>query len=329
MEKKKNFSEEERAVLLELLSRHRSVVENKRTDAASVSRKRQAWEKIEDEFNCRHNVTPRKWIQLKKCWENLKDKWRRTNAEDMRERFATGGGTPPPSQMTDELQRVGDIASHMAVRLPNPCDSDRSRHNAVPGGSQPSKSQCTPAVAALLSETQDRPLEQFAGCQDMYDESTDLWSWDDNSSPMEDASTNTARPHGQVQDTSDSQPRNGGGAKPSEAAAVPSAASSSAAAAASSSAAVPAGTKRASTCSSQRQTAVSIELGARLDAIKEDRDQKKNEHLLRLKFMRIEHKQKKAQHSEKLELFRLKIANQKAKAEMVKLQLDIMKKQYE
>ncbi|KAH7966025.1 hypothetical protein HPB49_013077 [Dermacentor silvarum] len=73
------------------------------------------------------------------------------------------GGTPPPSQMTDELQRVGDIASHMAVRLPNPCDSDRSRHNAVPGGSQPSKSQCTPAVAALLSETQDRPLEQFAG----------------------------------------------------------------------------------------------------------------------------------------------------------------------
>ncbi|KAH7931854.1 hypothetical protein HPB49_025828 [Dermacentor silvarum] len=149
---------------------HGNVVENKRTDAASVSRKRQAWEKIEDEFNCRHNVTPRKWIQLKKCWENLKDKWRRTNAEDMRERFATG-------------------------------------------------------------------------CQDMYDESTDLWSWDDNSSPMEDASTNTARPHGQVQDTSDSQPRNGSGAKPSEAAAVPSAASSSAAAAASSSAAVPAGTK--------------------------------------------------------------------------------------
>lgn len=79
-----------------------------------------------------------------------------------------GGGTPPPSQMTDELQRVGDIASHMSVRLPNPCDSDRCRHNAVPGGSQPSKSQCTPAVAALLSETQDRPLEQSAGMASSY-----------------------------------------------------------------------------------------------------------------------------------------------------------------
>ncbi|KAL1478175.1 hypothetical protein MTO96_035160 [Rhipicephalus appendiculatus] len=160
MEKKKiNFSEEERAVLLDLLSRHRSVVENKRTDAASASRKRDSWKKIEDEFNSRHNVTPRKWTQLKKCWENMKDKWRRTNAEDMRERFATGGGTPPSSEMTDELQRVGDIASHMAVRLPNPCDSDRSRHDAMPGGSQSSNQLCTPSVAALLYP--DYPTNQF------------------------------------------------------------------------------------------------------------------------------------------------------------------------
>ncbi|KAH7952052.1 hypothetical protein HPB52_017560 [Rhipicephalus sanguineus] len=133
MEKKKiNFSEEERAVLLDLLSRHRSVVENKRTDAASASRKRDSGKKIEDEFNSHHNVTPRKWTQLKKC-----------------------GGTPPSSEMTDELQRVRDIASHIAVRLPNPCDSDRSWYDA--GGSQSSNQLCTP-VAALLSQTQDTPL---------------------------------------------------------------------------------------------------------------------------------------------------------------------------
>ncbi|KAL1472778.1 hypothetical protein MTO96_022782 [Rhipicephalus appendiculatus] len=68
MEKKNiNFSEEERAVLLDLLSRRRSVVENKRTDAASASQRRDSWAKIEDKFNTRHNVTPRKWTQLKKC----------------------------------------------------------------------------------------------------------------------------------------------------------------------------------------------------------------------------------------------------------------------
>ncbi|KAH6936319.1 hypothetical protein HPB50_016099 [Hyalomma asiaticum] len=91
MEKKKtNFAEEERAVLLELVARHRSVVENMKTDAVSVSRKRDTWKKIEEEYKCRHNVTPRTSAQLKKCWENLKDKWRRCNAEDMRERFSTG-----------------------------------------------------------------------------------------------------------------------------------------------------------------------------------------------------------------------------------------------
>ncbi|KAL1467483.1 hypothetical protein MTO96_042147 [Rhipicephalus appendiculatus] len=51
MEKQKvNFPGEERAVLLDLLSRRGSVVENKRTDAASASQRRDSWKKIEDEF---------------------------------------------------------------------------------------------------------------------------------------------------------------------------------------------------------------------------------------------------------------------------------------
>ncbi|KAH7978207.1 hypothetical protein HPB49_004811 [Dermacentor silvarum] len=57
--KKRKSSSEEHAVLLELISRHRSVVENKKTDSVSVSRKRESWKKVEDEFNCRHNVAPR------------------------------------------------------------------------------------------------------------------------------------------------------------------------------------------------------------------------------------------------------------------------------
>ncbi|KAL1442344.1 hypothetical protein MTO96_046449, partial [Rhipicephalus appendiculatus] len=256
--------------------------------------KRDSWKKIEDEFNSRHNVTPRKWTQLKKCWENMKDKWRRTNAEDMRERFATGGGTPPSSEMTDELQRVGDIASHMAVRLPNPCDSDRSRHDAMPGGSQSSNQLCTPSVAALLSQTQDRALEESGGCQDMYDGATDSYSWEERSSPLGESSPIHSRPHGQVQDAAMSKPYHRGGASLSEAADGAPTTTSGAASAATASAALPAGTKRTSTSGSQRQTAVSIELGARLDAIKEDREQKKREHLLRMKFMRIEHKQKKS-----------------------------------
>ncbi|KAH7978533.1 hypothetical protein HPB49_005809 [Dermacentor silvarum] len=102
MEKMKNtnFSEEERTVLLELVSRHRRVVESK-TDAVTDRRKRESWKKIEDEFNCRHNVMPRTWGQLKKCWENLKDKWRSQDAADEPDYwFWDDAGRPPAEPET-------------------------------------------------------------------------------------------------------------------------------------------------------------------------------------------------------------------------------------
>lgn len=87
---KVNFTEEERNVLVDLVSRYSSVLECKQTDAVSVHAKKKAWEKLTEEFNCRHNVRPRTSKQLKKCWENLKEKWRRAKAEDTREIFKTG-----------------------------------------------------------------------------------------------------------------------------------------------------------------------------------------------------------------------------------------------
>lgn len=310
MEKKKtNFSEEERAVLLELVARHRSVVENKKTDAVSVSRKRDTWKKIEEEYKSRHNVTPRTSAQLKKCWENLKDKWRRCNAEDMRERFSTGGGPPQPSQVTDEMQLVGAVASHMAIRLPNPYDSDRSRHSVVPGGPQSSQSQCTPAVVALLSQTQDGPVGDASGCEDVVDEPPEYWSWDD----VDGTEATGARSHDNEPATADGRP---GAPEAPEAPGAPEASGDLAP----TSSDVPAGKRRPA--SKTRQAAVSLELAARLSAIKEDREEKKQEHLLKLKYMRIEHRQN-------MQLIRLKKENQKAKAQMLKLQLDFMRKQYD
>lgn len=78
---KVNFTEEERNVLVDLVSRYSSVLKCKQTDAVSVHAKKKAWEKLTEEFNCRHNVRPRTSKQLKKCWENLKEKWRRESRE--------------------------------------------------------------------------------------------------------------------------------------------------------------------------------------------------------------------------------------------------------
>ncbi|XP_049520595.1 uncharacterized protein LOC125944288 [Dermacentor silvarum] len=205
MEKSKtNFSEEEIAVLLELVSRHRSVVESKKSDAVSVSRKRESWKKIEDEFNCHHNVMPRTWGPLKKCWENLKDKWRRCNAQDIRERFSTGS------------QDAADEPDDWFL-------DDAGRPPAEP-------------------ET--------------------------NAAPLPATTDSRALVHGTSQEAAVTEPS----------------------AAATSNAPVPAGTRRPTTSSSQRQTAVSLELSARLSAIKDDRE--KNDHFLKMKFMRLEHKYK-------------------------------------
>ncbi|KAH6935931.1 hypothetical protein HPB50_011481 [Hyalomma asiaticum] len=57
------------------------------------------------------------------------------------------GGTPAESSMSQELQRVGAAASHMATRLTNPFDSDRAGH-VTP------VTPYTPAVAALPTPSQ-------------------------------------------------------------------------------------------------------------------------------------------------------------------------------
>lgn len=142
--RKVNFTEEERAVLMDLVTEYHHILECKKTDAVSVMRKKKTWEKLTDEFNSRHNVRPRTSKQLKKCWDNLKEKWRRAKGEDTREVFKTGGGTPAKRHMTDELERVGALASHMAVRLTNNFDSDRVGPVAA----------CAPTVVALLAPSQ-------------------------------------------------------------------------------------------------------------------------------------------------------------------------------
>ncbi|KAH7967952.1 hypothetical protein HPB52_004393 [Rhipicephalus sanguineus] len=57
------------------------------------------------------------------------------------------GGTPAESSTSQELQRVGAVASHMATRLTNPFGSDRA-------GRVTPVAEYTPAVAALLAPTQ-------------------------------------------------------------------------------------------------------------------------------------------------------------------------------
>ncbi|XP_077512606.1 uncharacterized protein LOC144123698 [Amblyomma americanum] len=336
-----NFSKVERDLLLDLVDKHKAVLENKRTDAVSVARKRKEWELIETQFNSSHNVSPRTWLQLKKCWENWKNKWRKAKADDNREIFKTGGGSAAPSQLTEDLQRVGSVASHMGVRLANPFDSDR--HQADPGG----ESQPTPSVAALLSRTQDGSIPGASG-----DAEDPLWSWHyEEGSPQQDeqmeeepvamaasltsATTATAAPSvlpaastARAAGTSRmSSQRQSPAVPPAPSGffvpATPAAAAPSPSVLPAASAESAAGTSR--TAGMHRQSLVEQELAARLNNISAERAQKCKEHRLRMRLLRADHRDKLAKRAavHQLEMENLKLKNDLKRSKKILLELQI------
>ncbi|KAH7948719.1 hypothetical protein HPB49_001204 [Dermacentor silvarum] len=316
---KVNFTEEERKVLVDLVSRYSSVLECKQTDAVSVHAKKKAREKLTEEFNCRHNVRPRTSKQFKKCWENLKEKWRRAKAEDTREIFKTGGGTPADSNMNEELQRVGAVASHMATRLENPFDSDRTG---------PGTETTTPAVAALLASSQPGRSTDVDDA-DMQCENS--WQWDlPHSQDEEPAIQCTVPQNGDpaliAQRTPPAPPPPG---------VVPTADLPAAAPR------VPIACRErrtnASRPSCSRNDAVTSELGGRLAVITKDVQQKRKEHLLRMKLTREDHelrmKLARDEHNDRLQKREAEHAqvmeNLKAKKVLLELKIKLLNKQNE
>ncbi|XP_038050109.1 uncharacterized protein LOC119723499 [Patiria miniata] len=70
--KRLNFSVLERDVLLRLIEANIEIVESKRNDGMTVRRKDAAWSRIVAGFNAEHNVVKRTHRQLRKYWNNLK-----------------------------------------------------------------------------------------------------------------------------------------------------------------------------------------------------------------------------------------------------------------
>lgn len=71
---RKIFTELEKNILINLVDKHKSIVELKKNDPSSIAKKQQKWKQIASEFNSEPNVEPRDDKKLKKAWENLKMK---------------------------------------------------------------------------------------------------------------------------------------------------------------------------------------------------------------------------------------------------------------
>ncbi|KAF5302112.1 hypothetical protein FQR65_LT08664 [Abscondita terminalis] len=72
MEKRKNFTEREKQLLLKIVSRYNHIICNKKTDKASATAKQEAWKAVASTFNCMHDHGERTGKQLKTLYENLR-----------------------------------------------------------------------------------------------------------------------------------------------------------------------------------------------------------------------------------------------------------------
>ncbi|XP_077546589.1 uncharacterized protein LOC144159154 isoform X2 [Haemaphysalis longicornis] len=213
-----------------------------------------------------------------------------------------GGGSPPRKKLTDELEQVGAIASHMNKRLDSPVDRDRMRHqngtaasqDEVPprasstGCSSPLPHQTyTPGVMALLQPSQPIPVSEEGG-------SCSFWTSDPPSPPAvaggEDMDEVPAACTAEVEDTSPAFLASSHSSRParrSVAAASPPIISQA-----------------------KQQLSVSDELRARMASVTKEDSRKNQEHLLRMRLLRTESRDKA---EKRKQVHDLEVENLKAK----------------
>ncbi|KAH8033699.1 hypothetical protein MRX96_001116 [Rhipicephalus microplus] len=114
------FTEDEKTVLMALVGEFKHIIECKKTDVASIEKKNKTWKEIAKRFNYNHGITRRDHVQLKNCWNNLKQKWKKGAAREKRERRKTDnlwqGANPvepshfPTGTDADEDSRCTSIA---------------------------------------------------------------------------------------------------------------------------------------------------------------------------------------------------------------------------
>ena len=102
-----NFVEEERELLLQLVTDDISIIECKKTDAATNRKKSKAWEAVLHKFNSQSQIS-RSIHQLKSLWKRMKIMAKKKASVHRRQQKATGGG-PKPASPSDTTQSITDL----------------------------------------------------------------------------------------------------------------------------------------------------------------------------------------------------------------------------
>ncbi|KAB0790443.1 hypothetical protein PPYR_15165 [Photinus pyralis] len=134
-ERSANFTADEKILLLNLISKLKSVIECKKTDQITSKEKDLAWDNIQNEFQMCSKVYRTK-ESIKKFYENKKRDTRKAAAADRAEKFKTGGGqiedtlkfSDPTLELTMAIMNKKSVSG-----LHNPFDDDLSEENVNVG----------------------------------------------------------------------------------------------------------------------------------------------------------------------------------------------------
>lgn len=108
-----NFNKEEVRLLTELVTKHRSIIENKKTDAVTNKDKEAAWEKIARMFNASSGLASRNAKTLKLKYESLKKEAKKKMAKHRQDLYKTGGGPSTVPDLDDVEENIVDICSNI------------------------------------------------------------------------------------------------------------------------------------------------------------------------------------------------------------------------
>ena len=101
----KNWDEEEKEYLLDLIRDKINLIEDKRVDSETNQRKAAAWQKVHRFFTEIYSEVPRTPNQLKKQWKHMKTSARKNFSPFLNEGVEASGEPPPraPSELDNEV----------------------------------------------------------------------------------------------------------------------------------------------------------------------------------------------------------------------------------
>lgn len=100
----KNFDQSEKEVLIDLVEKHKNVINAKLTNSVTACKKLKVWDNIKTEVNA-VGLCNRSTKDIRNKWSNIHQKAKKEKAELDLHRKQTGGG-PPKKPMSPTSERV-------------------------------------------------------------------------------------------------------------------------------------------------------------------------------------------------------------------------------